>query len=70
MVELHDVEIEDMQNTGCNNGQYPAFTARLADGTKISGTVCGCRRGCSNTDRLEYIDGKVYVDLGGDDNGE
>jgi hypothetical protein len=49
---VYDLEVENLQNAGCTNGQYPRWWGRI-DGHDVSGVTCNCRRGCSNTDCLE-----------------
>lgn len=53
--------VEDIENPGCNNGNYPMFVATALNGAKVSGIVCRCRGGCSNTDTLAQITGRWYI---------
>ena len=43
--------LEDMENTGCSNGNYHGYEIRDSEGRAVrSGLTCGCGRGCANTD--------------------
>ena len=43
--------VEDMENAGCTNGNYPAYQIRTNSGEVVyAGQTCRCGRGCSNTD--------------------
>lgn len=43
--------LEDMENTGCSNGNHPRYEIRNGEGLVVqSGLTCSCGRGCSNTD--------------------
>ena len=53
------IEVEDIENPGCNNGNYPDFVATLEDGNTVSGTTCRCGNGCSNTTPIPKI-GEEY----------
>ena len=51
MIKIIDIQVEDMDNAGCNNGNYP--TARIVyTGGKIAPVMtmevqtCGCHKGC------------------------
>jgi hypothetical protein len=61
MIELKILVIYFEDNSGCNNGNYPSWTAETLSGKKIGGITCGCHRGCSNTDTIVNIDGKYYL---------
>ena len=54
-------EQEEMENAGCNNGNYPAWTGVTEDGKKIGGISCRCCAGCSNTDRFKVIGEDIYL---------
>lgn len=49
LVQVESLEIENLENAGCNNGNYPLFTAKTVDGEIIHGMTCSCGAGCSNT---------------------
>ena len=54
-IKVINLHIEDLENEGCNNGNYPHWTGVNAEtGEKISGQTCRCLAGCSGLDRLEY----------------
>ena len=43
--------VSDIDNPGCNNGNYPAWKLTDPDGnTVLGGHTCACGRGCANTD--------------------
>jgi hypothetical protein len=54
MVELkkgYTLSIEDIDNPGCNNGNYPAWSITNPRGQVVAkGITCRCGRGCSGTD--------------------
>ena len=59
-MKIKNVYIEDLENPGCNNGNYPRFTAiNAATGEKVVGQTCNCLAGCSSMDRLEDYDPKT-----------
>ena len=64
-IKILNLEIEDLENAGCNNGNYPTWTGTSAEtGQKISGVTCRCGSGCSNTDRIEwegFVDSPAYL---------
>lgn len=48
---MNKLFIEEMENAGCNNGNYPAYRIEDENGNVIqSGITCNCHRGCANTD--------------------
>ncbi len=49
MMQVKSLEIEDLDNAGCNNGNYPIFRAITFNDQEIAGITCRCGRGCSNT---------------------
>jgi hypothetical protein len=61
MREIKNLEIFFEDNSGCNNGNYPEWTAETLSGKKIGGITCRCGRGCSNTDAIISIQGKDYL---------
>ena len=58
MLTVKSIGIEKLDQAGCNNGNYPAYTIELSDGIIISGLTCRCQSGCSNTDKLPPINSK------------
>lgn len=49
--------IENLQNAGCTNGQYPSYEVRDDAGNIVKvGKTCRCRKGCSNTDDVRAYD--------------
>lgn len=49
MIKVTDIQVEDLENAGCNNGNYPRVTITLDTGEVLEGHTCGCTRGCSRT---------------------
>ena len=60
-MKVTNVFVEELENAGCNNGNYPEFTATLEDGTVVTGVTCRCGNGCSGTERLPKV-GEEWVD--------
>lgn len=52
MIKINYVEIEQIENAGCNNGNYPMVNIYLDNGDIIKGQTCRCMAGCANTFRL------------------
>lgn len=52
-VEIHNLEVEEIENPGCNNGNYPTWTGTVL-GTPWHGQTCNCRQGCNGLDHLEF----------------
>lgn len=73
-----NIEVEEMANAGCNNGNYPHYTITFDNGKTYQGTTCACHRGCSNTDCLPCIGAEFkdmqdyinYLDANGTDDTE
>jgi hypothetical protein len=64
MIKVLSIDIEDMDNAGCNNGNYPEFLMKYSDNGKISsfeGLTCACRKGCSGTMRVPEV-GDTFKD--------
>lgn len=58
MVKILNVEVENLKNAGCNNGNYPHYKITYSNSGKtktITGITFGCLRGCANTDWIEGI---------------
>lgn len=47
-VKVISIIVDDIENRGCNNGNYPGCTIYTNVG-KFHGKTCACQRGCSNT---------------------
>ncbi len=60
-IEIFNLEIERLENPGCNNGNYPRWRGQDEHGNNIGGVTCRCTRGCSGTDRLALEDGRDYL---------
>jgi hypothetical protein len=57
----YTLEIEELENAGCNNGNYPSYTVKDQNGTIVAqGVSCRCGRGCSETDCV--VDDWGYYD--------
>ena len=48
-----EVKIEDMENAGCTNGNYPDVKIITTVGSYY-GKTCRCGHGCSNTLRIDH----------------
>ena len=55
MLRVWKIRVEDIENPGCNNGNYPRFYLEFENGAYYYGRTCNCERGCSNTSRLPHI---------------
>lgn len=52
-MKIIGIRFDEVDNPGCNNGNYIPFIAVAADTGKIvAGVTCNCLAGCSGTDRL------------------
>lgn len=58
-IKISNLEIEKLENPGCNNGNYSAWQGIDESGKVIGGITCRCLNGCSNTDRLENYTGNT-----------
>ena len=56
------IEFEQMDNAGCNNGNYPEYTVSFDDGTGYTGITCRCGRGCHGLDRIPEIN-QVFMNI-------
>lgn len=52
MIKIRRIEVEDLENAGCNNGNYPEYTVYFDNGEKYNGVTCRCGAGCSGMDRI------------------
>jgi hypothetical protein len=65
-VEIVEYREEEMENAGCNNGNYPEWAGLDAEtGDALSGDTCRCHSGCSGTDQIEFENGKIYLVIKG-----
>jgi len=65
MIKVIGIAVEEEDNPGCNNGNYPHFRMALnCDGRLefYDGNTCRCHKGCSNTDRLPS-EGQVFTNM-------
>jgi len=60
--KLINFHVDYMENAGCNNGNYPTWTAETINGKPIGGIVCRCRNGCSGTDRVVESNGEYFLE--------
>lgn len=60
MIKVLSVNVEDIANAGCNNGNYPHVTVCTSK-RDYNGLTCACHRGCSNTWNIENIEGKEFA---------
>ena len=52
---IKNIEIEQLVNAGCNNGNYPQMEIHLSNGDIVPSMTCRCGNGCSGTDRVPEI---------------
>ena len=55
MIKVASVYVEEMENAGCNNGNYPHVQIELSNGETLRGYTCRCGRGCSETWNLPDV---------------
>ena len=55
MIKIVDINLETIENAGCNNGNYPGFAVLFDDDSVAGGSTCRCGNGCSDTDKLPVI---------------
>lgn len=55
-MEIKKIIIEELENEGCNNDNYPRYTVVFDNGEEAHGRTCRCRRGCSGTDCLDGLE--------------
>ena len=56
MIKVKSVIIEELENPGCNNGNYPMVSVHTTNGD-YHGLTCNCRKGCANTWDVFNIEG-------------
>ena len=61
MIKVKSVIIEELENPGCNNGNYPMVSVHTTNGD-CHGLTCNCRKGCANTWDVFNIEGKEFSD--------
>lgn len=64
MIKVKEIILDEIENEGCNNGNYPHFEMLLdVDGRTMyyESNTCRCRKGCSNTSRLPEV-GQTFRD--------
>ena len=49
-MKIVKIDIEQLENAGCSNGNYPKYTIFMDNGFKAHGRTCNCGRGCSGQD--------------------
>ena len=54
-MKVKEIIIEELENAGCNNGNYPLFTVVFDNGQTAEGRTCRCGCGCSGMDQLPEI---------------
>ena len=54
MITVKDIIIQELDNAGCNNGQYPKVHVTTSEGF-IRGYTCRCGKGCSGTWNINRI---------------
>lgn len=55
MKKIKRIEVEELENEGCNNGNYPECTIEFEDGTDYVGYTCRCGNGCSGTLNINAV---------------
>lgn len=55
MLKITKIEVETLENAGCNNGNYPEYTLYFENGKTYTGITCRCHAGCSGTDNIRNI---------------
>ncbi len=54
-IRILEISVEDMDNAGCNNGNYPMVTIKTNHGD-WHGDTCNCHRGCSGTWNISNLE--------------
>lgn len=54
-IKILGIEVEDMDNAGCNNGNYPMITIKTNHGD-WHGDTCNCGKGCSGTWNISNLE--------------
>ena len=61
MLVIKSIEIMELENAGCNNGNYPEYTVYFTNGENYTGLTCRCLSGCSRTECiLDLETGMVF----------
>ena len=54
------LEVEVLENAGCNNGNYPSYRVLNLDGEVVEGGItCNCGKGCSDTDDISKYENNI-----------
>lgn len=56
MIKIKNIFVEDLDNAGCNNGNYPDVAIELDNGEKLEAVTCRCGNGCSNTANINAVE--------------
>ena len=63
MIKIKKIEIEALENAGCNNGNCPSVEITFDNGKFYHDITCRCHRGCANTLCVEnFVDGDEFQD--------
>lgn len=65
MIKILEINVEDLENAGCDNGVYPKFLMKYEDNGKIDyyeGITCRCHHGCCGTEALPEV-GQTFEDV-------
>ena len=62
MLVIKSIEIMELENAGCNNGNYPEYTVYFTKGEKYTGRTCRCLSGCSGTDCIRDLETGMSFD--------
>lgn len=54
-IKILGIVVEDLDNAGCNNGNYPYVTIKTNRGD-WHGDTCNCGRGCSGTWNINNLE--------------
>lgn len=65
-MKIIKIKVEEMNNAGCTNGNYPEYTVCFDNGEKYTGVTCRCGSGCSGTDCIRNIKVGMEFDFIGD----
>ena len=63
MIKIKKIEIEALENAGCNNGNFPSVEITFDNGKTYHDITCRCHRGCANTLCVEnFNEGDEFQD--------
>lgn len=60
-MKIANIVFEELENAGCNNGNYPEYTVTFDNGMEYTGLTCRCGCGCSGTNRTRGL--KIGMDF-------